>query len=246
MHCCCTQMSKTIFHHIHPYEPFLFREATKCIVGTLPPPRFTTGELKEGDVDFCYGSRDGQLWPILDRIFGLNLSFETTETAIEQRTDFLRQRRIGICDIVKSAQRSKIDASDLGLEYIVMRNMFAYLYEYTNIDTLLFTGGNSKNGPEYLFRKYLRQFGLNLKAINNQVPRVHCFTLPPPGLVYEPGKQETGAVLEERNIKTVSLTAPSGAANRAVGSLGDYKKMKKQNPEINTIDYRVLQYKKYF
>ncbi|RTE52603.1 uracil-DNA glycosylase family protein [Arenibacter aquaticus] len=239
-------MSQTVFHHIHPYEPFLFREATKCIVGTLPPPRFTTGELKDGDVDFCYGSRDGQLWPILDRIFGLNLSFETTEKAIKQRTDFLRQRRIGICDIVKSAQRSKIDASDPGLEHIVMRNMFAYLYEYSSIDTLLFTGGNSKNGPEYLFRKYLRQFNLNLKVVNSQVPRVHYFTLPSPGLIYGPGNQDSGYYLEERNIKTVSLTAPSGAANRAVGSLEDYKKMKKQNPEINTIDYRVLQYKKYF
>lgn len=239
-------MSQTVFHHIHPYEPFLFREATKCIVGTLPPPRFTTGELKEGDVDFCYGSRDGQLWPILDRIFGLNLSFETTGKAIQQRTDFLRQRRIGICDIVKSAQRSKIDASDLGLNHIVMRNMFAYLYEYSNIDTLLFMGGNSKNGPEYLFRKYLRQFNLKLKVVDSQVPRVHCFILPPPGLVYGAGEQESGSVLKERTIKTVSLTAPSGAANRAVGSLGDYKKMKKQNPEINTIDYRVLQYKKYF
>ena len=70
-----------MFLHTHPYEPFLFQDATKLIVGTLPPPRFTTGDLKEGDVNFCYGSRDGQLWPILDRIFELNLDFETTEKA---------------------------------------------------------------------------------------------------------------------------------------------------------------------
>lgn len=47
-------------------------------------------------------------------------------------------------------------------------------------------------------------------------------------------------------IRTVSLTAPSGAANRAVGSLDLYKKMKSENPKFNTIDFRVLQYKKYF
>ena len=80
-----------LFFHKHPYEPFIFKEATKLIVGTLPPPRFTTGELKEGDVNFCYGSRDGQLWPILDRSFALNLKFETTEEAIEQRKKIPRR-----------------------------------------------------------------------------------------------------------------------------------------------------------
>ena len=64
-----------MFLHTHPYEPFLFEDTTKLIVGTLPPPRFSTGDLKEGDVNFCYGSKDGQLWPILDQIFGLNLKY---------------------------------------------------------------------------------------------------------------------------------------------------------------------------
>ena len=77
-----------MFHHSHPYPPFIPNNATKLIVGTLPPPRFTTGDLKVGDVHFCYGSRDGQLWPILDRIFKLNLLFETSEEAIKQRKEF--------------------------------------------------------------------------------------------------------------------------------------------------------------
>ena len=84
------------FIHTHPYEPFLFKEARKLIVGTLPPLRFTSGELMIGDVDFSYGSRDGQLWPILDRIFNLNLDFETTQKAVAQRMEFLLERRIGI------------------------------------------------------------------------------------------------------------------------------------------------------
>ena len=81
-----------MFHHIHPYPPFIPENATKLIVGTLPPPRFTTGELKEGDVDFCYGSRDGQLWTILDKIFDLDLKYETTAQAIAQREHFLKKK----------------------------------------------------------------------------------------------------------------------------------------------------------
>jgi G:T/U-mismatch repair DNA glycosylase len=231
---------KKPFLHTHPYGPFLFEGATKLIVGTLPPPRFTTGELKEGDVDFCYGSRDGQLWPILDRLFGLNLRFETTEEAVQQRIHFLRQRKIGICDIVASSERYKMDASDLGMQNTVLRNLVGLLEEYPSVHTLLFTGGNSKNGPEYLFRKHLREHGLALRPLSGEVPRVHEFTMPINGT-----KEVPGTALQ-RKIRTVSLTAPSGAANRAVGSLAAYKELKKQYPEFTTIDFRVLQYKQFF
>ncbi len=218
-----------MFLHVHPYEPFLFEEATKLIVGTLPPPRFTTRDLKPDDVDFCYGSRNGQLWPILDEIFRLNLEYETTDFAIQQRKHFLLQRKIGVCDIVANAERIKIDASDLGMQNIQLRNLVRYLKEYKNVDTLLFTGGNSKNGPEYFFRRHLKEYGLALKVISDIVPRVHQFEISP-----------------ARTIKTVSLIAPSGAANRAIGSMAEYKSLKDKNPKFNTFDYRVLQYGRFF
>ena len=224
-----------MFKHTHPYKPFLFKEATKLIVGTLPPPRFTTGELKEGDVDFCYGSRDGQLWPILNTIFSLDLKFETSQTAIDQRKEFLKKRKIGICDIVASADRDKVDASDLGMSNVKLRNLIGYLQEYKNIDTLIFTGGNSKNGPEFFFRKHLKENGLSLTIVTNEVPRVHKFKMPVSNSSYI-----------GRTLKTVSLTAPSGAANRAVGSLASYKKLKDENPHFNTFDFRVIQYRPFF
>lgn len=217
-----------IFHHIHPYPPFNLKNATKIIVGTLPPPRFTTGDLKKGDVHFSYGSIDGQLWPILNDIFDLNLTFETTQKAIDQRHAFLKSRNIGICDIVASSRRIKIDASDIGMQDVVLRDIFSYLSKYPQIDTLLFTGGNSKNGPEYFFRRKAKEHPIKLAVVSNVVPRIHSF------------------VWEGRTIKTVSLTAPSGAANRAVGSLALYKKMKAENPNFNTIDFRKLQYAPFF
>lgn len=230
-----------MFLHTHPFEPFLFEEATKLIVGTLPPPRFTQGDLKEGDVNFCYGSRDGQLWPILDRIFDLNLKFETTEEAIQERKNFLLKHNIGICDIVASAEREKIDASDLGMQHIKLRNLIGYVQQYKNVNTLLFTGGNSKNGPEYFFRKYLKEVDLSLKVVSDIVPRIHEFELPVSRSSVKYPSNEKG-----RTIKTVSLTAPSGAANRAVGSMELYKKLKKENPTFNTLDFRVMQYRDFF
>ncbi len=217
-----------MFLHTHPYEPFFPEGATKLIVGTLPPPRFTSGELKPGDVDFCYGSISGLLWPVLERIFDLNLKFETTQEALNQRKDFLSSRGIGVCDIVHSCEREKIDASDLGMQNIKLRDVISYLKQYPKIETLLFTGGNSKNGPEYFFRKHLKEYDIKLEVVSNNVPRIHQLHL------------------ENRIVKTVSLTAPSGAANRAIGSLQEYKMLKNKNPKFNTIDFRVMQYREFF
>lgn len=217
-----------MFIHKHPFPPFIPKKATKLIVGTLPPPRFYQGLLKKGDVNFCYGSIDGQLWKILDEIFNLNLKFETTELAIQQRKDFLISNNIGICDIVESCKREKIDASDLGMQNIELRNMLFYLKQHKLVDTLLLTGGNSKNGPEYHLRRQLKEQQTKLVPIFTETPRIHHFTF------------------EARIIKVVSLTAPSGAANRAVGSNSEYQQIKQQNPKFNTFDFRVLQYKKFF
>ena len=196
----------------------------------MPPPRFTQRRLKERDVDFCYGSQDGLLWPILDRIFELELIYDNSEEAIAQRKDFLAKRGIGICDVVESSFREKIDASDLGMQNVELRNMLQILRKHPKIDTLLFTGGNSKNGPEYFFRRHLKdsEEDIKLKIVNNEPPRIHQF------------------VLDGRLIKTVSLIAPSGAANMAVGSMQLYKELKAKNPNFNTLDFRVLQYKEFF
>jgi len=217
-----------LFDHRHPYGPFLFPGAKKIIVGTLPPPRFTTGELNERDVDFCYGSSNGMLWPILERIFQLDLTYANTPGAIEQRRDFLIHQGIGICDIVERAQREKVDASDLGMQQVVLRDLIYYLQQCPLVDTVLFMGGNSKNGPEYFFRKQLREKGLALEPISGEIPRIHRLDL------------------GERKPRFVSLTAPSGAANRAVGSMAAYKALKEKDPGFTTLDFRVRQYRPFF
>src|SRR5690606_8885368 len=145
-----------MFHHTHPYPPYIPENATRLIVGTLPPPRFTTGDLKPGDVDFCYGSRDGLLWQALDRMFNLNLKYETTAEAIEQRENLLMEYGIGSRDTVESCRREKVDATDLGMTDVELRDLIGILRKHTSIDTLLFTGGDSKNGPEYFFRRLLK------------------------------------------------------------------------------------------
>lgn len=168
------------------------------------------------------------LWPVLDAIFQLSFRYDNTGEAVRERQDFLRRQKLGICDIVESCRREKNDASDLGMEDIRLRDVVEQIRLHPSIETVLFTGGNTRNGPEYLFRRLLKTYGLQLQCIAQETPRVHRFL--------DAGKA----------ITTISLTSPSNAANRAIGSNLLYKQRKKDNPAYSVFDYRVEQYQKVF
>ena len=227
-----------MFRHKHPYKPFIKHDTKKLIVGTLPPPRFTTGNLLEKDVDFCYGSYYNSLWLFIDKIHNLNLRYDNSQEAIQQRKKFLINNKIGVCDIVESCEREKIDASDIGMKNIKLRDIIGYLKKYPNIETLLFIGGRSKNGPEYFFRKHIKAYNLKLQLISNNTPKIHEF-------VINNENKDSKKALKNRVVKTVSLTSSSGAANISIGSNPLYKQLKASNPKFNTFDFRVLQYREY-
>jgi len=247
-----------MFKHKHPYQPFIKNDTKKLIVGTLPPPRFSTGDLLEKDVNFCYGSYYNSLWLFIDKIHNLNLRYDNSQEAIEERKQFLIKNKIGVCDIVESAEREKVDASDLGMQNIKLRDVIGYLKEFPSIETILFTGGNSKNGPEYFFRKHLKDYNLKLELVHNEVPRIHQFKLEchseqseesnneiPQSLRSFRNDKRTKIAERSRSIKTVSLTSGSGAANISISRMPLYKQLKAKNPDFNTFDFRVMQYSEF-
>ena len=231
-----------MFLHTHPYPPFIREDTKKLIVGTLPPPRFTTGDLLEKDVYFCYGSYYNSLWLYIDKIHDLGLRYDNSQEAIDERKEFLMKHKLGVCDIVDSAEREKFDASDLVMQNIKLRDVVGYLKQFPSIDTLLFTGGNSKNGPEYFFRKHIKQYGIKLELVSKDTPRIHQFSMPQNSSTMSPRAESRGL---NRTIKTVSLTSGSGAANIAIGSNPLYKQLKAKNPKFNTFDFRVMQYREF-
>ena len=186
------------------------------------------GELFAEDVDFCYGSKHGLLWPILDRIFNLELNYENTGEAVEERKSFLTKNKIGICDIVASCERAKPDASDLGMQDITTRDLVSVLREHKTIDSCLLMGGNSRNGPEYLLKKELKSKGLALiPAVSGSIKSHELH-------------------LEGREIMVYTLISPSSAANRSIGNSSDYKDQKAVRGNFTVLDFRIQQYKKVF
>lgn len=213
-----------MFFHFHPYKPFIFKNTKSLIIGTLPPPRFCTKQLKKNDVDFSYGSQDNLLWQVLDKLYNLNLLYENSSKAIKQRKEFLIKKNIGICDIVESCFREKINASDLGMKNIKLRDILSYLNTYPNIQKIIFTGKNSKNSPEYFFRKTILNT-YKLEEIENTNIRTHKL------------------IFNNREIFIYSLTSPSNAANRSIGAKIEFKQKKLQNPNYTTFDFRYNEYK---
>src|SRR5690625_7281692 len=102
--------------------------------------------------------------------------------------------------MVASARRSRINASDAGMKDIELRDLVSILQNHPKIVTLLLTGGNSKNGPEYLLRRHLKSHGIKLKNISDSVHRIHTFLLP----------------INARIINTVILHDLSVSSNHAV------------------------------
>lgn len=216
------------FRHKHPYPPFIPENCKKLIVGTIPPPRFSTGKIDDSDVDFCYGSRFGLLWPILERIFDYRLDYENTSGAIEQRKQLLVKNRIGICDMVDSCTRHRMDASDQGMKDIRLRDLKGILEKHSEVEMLLFMGGNSKNGPEYLFKRHAKENELKVTLKRSESPRMNELRL------------------YGRKISCISLISPSSAANRAIGGHPLYKAKRKAEKNYTTLDFRIEQYQPFF
>lgn len=96
--------------------------------------------------------------------------------------------------------------------------------------------------------------------VSNEIPRIHKFIMPchsepfdcrsrqasEESLNNEISQSLSSFRNDTRIIKTVSLTSASGSANRAIGSMPLYRQLKNKNPEFNTFDFRVMQYREFF
>ena len=146
-----------MFYHTHPYPPYILEDSMRLIVGTLPPPLFTTGDLNDEDVGFCYGSSNGLLWKVWDRIYDLGLVYENTHFAIEQRKAFLKHEKIWVCDIVGTAYRDKIDASDLGMQQVELRDLLGILQKHPAVDSFILQAEIARMVQSISFASFLKQ-----------------------------------------------------------------------------------------
>jgi ribosomal protein S18 acetylase RimI-like enzyme/G:T/U-mismatch repair DNA glycosylase len=145
-----TKMKET-----HPFKPYIPENATKLIIGTIPPPRFAKNELFNEDVNFYYGSKDNNFWDIIEKIANINFKKENTQEEIEKRKKFLDDNKIGICDIVyKTNRKNENSAADEDLIDIEPLDIInEILVKYPTIDTLIYTSKFVKTQMTQLLKK---------------------------------------------------------------------------------------------
>jgi hypoxanthine-DNA glycosylase len=190
-----TKMKET-----HPFKPYIPENATKLIIGTIPPPRFAKNELLDKDVNFYYGtSKNNMFWDIIGEIANINFKKENTQEEIEKRKKFLDDNKIGICDIVYKANRknenSALDKDLTDIEYLDIINEI--LTKYPTIDTIYYT---SKNVEE-LMKKHL-------KTIDNE----NIQYLSPNG-----NENPKTLIVNNKKYNVIRLYSPSPRANITIG-----------------------------
>ena len=141
---------------IHPFEPFIPEAATKLIIGTIPPSRFCKipQELSPEDVNFYYGSKDNEFWPLIQTIFNKDFKYENSIAAIEQRKALLTEVSIGITDIVEECFRTDNGSSDKSLKIIKYKDLKSLLVNNSDIKTLIYTSEFVKTQVNSYFHTY--------------------------------------------------------------------------------------------
>ncbi len=126
----------------HPYREYIPKDASKLIIGTIPPFRFcVSGEkrLYPRDVDFYYGSRDNGFWSLISEVTQVKLCYENTKKAVDQRKRLLRKLDAGITDIVEKCIHKDGRSDDASLEIIELKALRKLLMDYPNIEELIYT-----------------------------------------------------------------------------------------------------------
>lgn len=142
----------------HPFEPYIPENATKLIIGTIPPARFCfnenseKGQLLDEDIDFYYGSKDNKFWTILGELF--NLDYLDVDGIIQKRKAFLKEQKIGITDIINICERENKSALDTKLNITELKDITRLLIDNTSIDTLIYTSEFVKSQVNKISRSY--------------------------------------------------------------------------------------------
>lgn len=167
----------------HPFEPLVFEETKKLIIGTLPP---------ETAPFYFSNDRNTRLWDLLfsiDKDFS-EISTNSNNLEREAKCEILKRLNLGIADIIYKYDRevnsSTKDDDIIPKEY---KNIIE-IAENSNINEFLFV---YQNAYKWFLHSLSKQYPVKTRNLNNQKyqigflqnikfksKEINCYLLPSP------------------------------------------------------------------
>ncbi|MGG7033663.1 MAG: hypothetical protein ACI7YS_00530 [Flavobacterium sp.] len=196
------------------------KDSKKLIVGTIHPH-----EHESFLIPFFYGSVSS-LWNIFSDAFPQELQKPITLEAVLQ---FLKNKKISLCDTIRICERKKPTPFDSDLIPIELNRGMIDQIRNSEITEIFFTSGFGKNGAFKLFYQDI----LGLKITRDM-------------------RKQRESILDEtifgRQVKLTSLLSPSGASNIGLSKTKQYleNKAKYANSPRPVYDFKVDYYREKF
>lgn len=135
----------------HPFSPIIDSNTRILFLGSFP-------SIASFEHSFYYAHSRNAFWPIMEKIFNVNLPDNETKIA------FCLMHQIGLWDVIGSCERE--NSSDSNLKRIVPNDFETLLHAYPNIKVLAFTGKKAFD----LFGKYFKNMEIETVLLPSTSP----------------------------------------------------------------------------
>ncbi|MDA2921983.1 hypothetical protein MYX07_01815 [Patescibacteria group bacterium AH-259-L07] len=153
----------------HAFGNFVPQNAKYLILGSFPGRQAVKGNIAiDASYDWFYATKRNQFWPILEAVYGLELSNKL------RRQKLFAELGIAMADIIYQCERKKGNNLDTNLtNFIYNTKAIAEILESKQIDKIFFSS-------RYVEKKFKQIF----KEIIIRYPAIEFITLPSPSPRY--------------------------------------------------------------
>ncbi len=135
----------------HHFEIYIPQNASTLIIGTFP----THGRNYKNTFDFYYGSKDNNFWTVIEKIFDHKFNSFIGEPAKLERMKFLKEKKIGITDMIAECYRFGKSSSDTSLYPLKLTDVIGLLNEHKSITKIILTSRTGAISSLGLFKVHL-------------------------------------------------------------------------------------------
>ena len=152
----------------HPFETFVKPDTKFLVVGTFP----TYKNNYKSTFNYFYGGEKNSFWKIIEKVFNHPFKHDKGNKAIEERQQFLLEKKIGITDMHQKCYRKNNLSGDEFLFPIILQDIFALLNKNGSIDRLILTSRTEAIGALGLLKTYFLQKDLELQELERRTDNI--------------------------------------------------------------------------